>query len=164
MITCNTVVIFFVDKERSKHLRSDFFKTPGIDNDSKKDTNNVVESQRVTKKDNTTEMAINDKEEKSNEQENENQQVPEIVKPKNPENIEAVLEIGCTTKVSGRVLADCIIMDFAGHKEYYSTHQTFLTTNAIYLVVFKFDDDDPFADAVEETGLFISINLFLNYY
>lgn len=123
----------------------------------------MAEIQRVTKKDNTTEIAINDKEEKSNRQENENenQKVPEIVKPRNTENIEAVLEIGCTTKVSGRVLADCIIMDFAGHKEYYSTHQTFLTTNAIYLVVFKFDDDDPFADTLEETGLFISVNLFL---
>lgn len=108
-------------------------------------------------------MAINEKKENSNKQENENQIVPEIVKPKDTENIEAVLEIGCKTKVSGRVLADCIIMDFAGHKEYYSTHQTFLTTNAIYLVVFKFDEDNPFADTVEETGLFISVNLFLSY-
>ncbi|CAC5389060.1 unnamed protein product [Mytilus coruscus] len=139
------------DKEGSTHLRSDFFKAYGIHKDSKQDTNNSDESLLVTKKDDNTEMAVNDKEDKSNKQENEKQKVTEIVKPENTENIETLFEIGCKTTVSGGVFADCIIMDFAGHEEYYSTHQTFLTTNAIYMVVFKFDDDNPFADTVEET-------------
>ena len=30
--------------------------------------------------------------------------------------------------------ADCVIWDFAGQKEFYATHQTFLTNSAIYLL------------------------------
>jgi hypothetical protein len=32
------------------------------------------------------------------------------------------------------VFADCAIWDFAGQKEFYATHQTFLTNSAIYLL------------------------------
>lgn len=32
-------------------------------------------------------------------------------------------------------LADCGFWDFAGQKEFYATHQTFLSANAVYLLV-----------------------------
>lgn len=71
------------------------------------------------------------------------------------ENIDTVLEMGCKAKVPHREYADCIILDFAGHNEYYSTHQTFLTKNAIYLVVFSLNDKNTFREDVDETGLLI---------
>ncbi|CAC5399888.1 MYBPC1 [Mytilus coruscus] len=40
--------------------------------------------------------------------------------------------------------ADCGFWDFAGQKEFYATHQTFLSTNAIYLLVVDISKD--FAD------------------
>lgn len=38
-------------------------------------------------------------------------------------------------------LIECGIWDFAGQKEYYATHQTFLTPHAIYLLVADITDD-----------------------
>lgn len=38
-------------------------------------------------------------------------------------------------------LVECGIWDFAGQKEYYPTHQTFLTPHAIYLLVADITDD-----------------------
>lgn len=38
-------------------------------------------------------------------------------------------------------LIECGIWDFAGQKEYYATHQTFLTPYAIYLLVVDIEDD-----------------------
>ncbi|CAG2223807.1 LRRK2 [Mytilus edulis] len=37
--------------------------------------------------------------------------------------------------------ADCGFWDFAGQKEFYATHQTFLSTNAIYLLVVDMSKD-----------------------
>lgn len=37
--------------------------------------------------------------------------------------------------------ADCGFWDFAGQKEFYATHQTFLSTNAIYLLVVDISKD-----------------------
>lgn len=68
------------------------------------------------------------------------------------ETTETVLENGCKDKVSQREYADCIIMDFAGHNEYYLTHQSFLTKRAIYLVVFSLTENNPFTEDVDETG------------
>lgn len=127
---------YFVDKERSPQLGSKLYKTENLRED---------DYPEIT----------NDKEDTSNQKENDIQEVTKIVKSEDIENIETLFELGCKTKVSRGGFADCMIMDFAGHKEYYSTHQTFLTTNAIYLVVFKFDEDDPFDETVEETGSFI---------
>ena len=36
--------------------------------------------------------------------------------------------------------ADCGFWDFAGQKEFYATHQTFLSRNAIYLLVVDVSD------------------------
>lgn len=130
---------YFVDKERSPQLGSKLSKTENL------------------REDDNPEISVNDKEDNSNQQENDIQEVTKFVESEVNENIETLFELGCKTKVSKGGFADCIIMDFAGHKEYYSTHQTFLTTNAIYLVVFKFDEDDPFDETVEETGSFIII-------
>lgn len=69
-----------------------------------------------------------------------------------PNTIEAVLDNAGKAAVSRQQFADCIIMDFAGHREYYSTHQTFLTKNAIYLVVLSLKKEDLFAETYSETG------------
>lgn len=37
--------------------------------------------------------------------------------------------------------ADCGFWDFAGQKDFYATHQTFLSTNAIYLLVADISKD-----------------------
>jgi GTPase SAR1 family protein len=41
------------------------------------------------------------------------------------------------------VFADCAIWDFAGQKEFYATHQTFLTNSAIYLLTVTFLISSP---------------------
>lgn len=63
-----------------------------------------------------------------------------------------MLRKGLNAKVDNNKFADCIIMDFAGQKEYYSTHQTFLTRNAVYLVVFSLIEGDPFTEAGDDEG------------
>lgn len=74
--------------------------------------------------------------------------------------VETLLEKACKAKVSENEYADCIMMDFAGHKEYYSTHQTFLTKNAIYLVLLSLKDENPFDETVDEAGSLLSIANF----
>lgn len=59
--------------------------------------------------------------------------------------------------------ADCGFWDFAGQKEFYATHQTFLSSNAVYLLVV--DLSENFAekkcnDMIEETYDSIGGNLF----
>jgi GTPase SAR1 family protein len=39
------------------------------------------------------------------------------------------------------LLVDCSIWDFAGQKEFYATHQTFLTSSAIYLLTVDLSKD-----------------------
>lgn len=79
-------------------------------------------------------------------------------KPKNKtkeetETIDTLLQIGNKAKISDCELAECTFMDFAGQTEYYSTHQTFLTKNAIYLIVTTLkNEENPFADSVPEQG------------
>lgn len=58
------------------------------------------------------------------------------------DNLSRVLEKGLKTKISREEYADCVILDFAGHTEYYTTHQTFLTTNAVYLITASLHDSD----------------------
>lgn len=71
---------------------------------------------------------------------------------KEPDSIEAVLDNAGKATVSRQQYADCIIMDFAGHREYYSTHQTFLTKNAIYLVVLSLKKENLLSETYSETG------------
>lgn len=90
----------------------------------------------------------------------EHSDMPSIVDEKNitegrivePNTKEAVLETACKAKVSSTQCANCMIMDFAGHKEYYSTHQTFLTKNAIYLVLLSLKEEYISAKTSSETG------------
>ncbi|XP_076116774.1 uncharacterized protein LOC143084249 [Mytilus galloprovincialis] len=44
-------------------------------------------------------------------------------------------------KMKSEGLVECGIWDFAGQKDYYATHQTFFTPNAIYLLVADIEDD-----------------------
>lgn len=86
-----------------------------------------------------------------------------IIIEEGSENIETEINRGCKAKVSDRELADCIIMDFAGHKEYHSTHQTFLTRNAIYLVVLSLKQEDWFSENDDETGLLNEMTIFMGF-
>lgn len=56
------------------------------------------------------------------------------------DNLLSDLKTGLKTNVSDDEYADCVILDFAGHKEYYTTHQTFLTEKAVYLITTKLHD------------------------
>lgn len=157
----NWIYLLFIDIERSLHFTNYFDKTPGIvhvEEDTKQDTNVSNENVQVTTDDYYPVLSFASHEDISSTHEN----MVEYVENETTENIETVLEIGCNATVPDREFADCIIMDFAGHKEYHSTHQTFLTKNAIYLVAFKFNEDNPFADMVDETGLLLNIKLNLN--
>lgn len=44
-------------------------------------------------------------------------------------------------KMTSEGLVECGIWDFAGQKDYYATHQTFFTQDAIYLLVVDIKDD-----------------------
>ncbi|CAG2236291.1 unnamed protein product [Mytilus edulis] len=44
-------------------------------------------------------------------------------------------------EMSSNDMVECGLWDFAGQKEYYVTHQTFLTQNAIYLIVADLTED-----------------------
>lgn len=44
-------------------------------------------------------------------------------------------------KLTSEGLVECGIWDFAGQKDYYATHQTFFTPDAIYLLVVDIKDD-----------------------
>ncbi|CAG2237589.1 unnamed protein product [Mytilus edulis] len=44
-------------------------------------------------------------------------------------------------KMTSERLVECGIWDFAGQKDYYATHQTFLNPHAIYLLVTNISDD-----------------------
>ncbi|XP_063409161.1 uncharacterized protein LOC134692632 [Mytilus trossulus] len=46
-----------------------------------------------------------------------------------------------TEKTSSNLYALCDLWDFAGQKEFYATHQAFLTSTALYLVVADMKDD-----------------------
>ncbi|CAG2188078.1 unnamed protein product [Mytilus edulis] len=43
--------------------------------------------------------------------------------------------------LSSEEFADCAFWDFAGQKEFYATHQTFLSANAVYLLVVDISED-----------------------
>lgn len=53
----------------------------------------------------------------------------------------SVLSSTSTSDISTNNHALCGLWDFAGQKEFYATHQAFLTSNAIYLVVANIADD-----------------------
>ncbi|VDI26341.1 Hypothetical predicted protein [Mytilus galloprovincialis] len=47
----------------------------------------------------------------------------------------------CFLTDHGEEFADCRFWDFAGQKEFYATHQTFLSSNAVYLLVVDISED-----------------------
>ncbi|XP_076085394.1 uncharacterized protein LOC143056199 [Mytilus galloprovincialis] len=60
-------------------------------------------------------------------------------------------------KMTSERLVECGIWDFAGQKDYYATHQTFLNPHAIYVIVTNISEDisatvdDTNFDSIEET-------------
>ncbi|VDH98625.1 Hypothetical predicted protein [Mytilus galloprovincialis] len=75
----------------------------------------------------------------------------ESLKPKQEQNepllkmpddlMSHVFSTSPTSNSSSERYAVCALWDFAGQKEFYATHQAFLTSNAIYLVVADMDKD-----------------------
>ena len=55
-------------------------------------------------------------------------------------------------------LADCRFWDFAGQREYYATHQTFLSPNAIYLLTMSLKDIIPRISQLESCKRFDEID------
>lgn len=69
-------------------------------------------------------------------------EVTEEMKNKMIENFDQILlEVKKNDKTSSEDLVQCGLWDFAGQKDYYVTHQTFLTSNAIYLIVTDLKED-----------------------
>ncbi|VDH93861.1 Hypothetical predicted protein [Mytilus galloprovincialis] len=58
-------------------------------------------------------------------------------------------------------LVECGIWDFAGQKDYYATHQTFLNPHAIYLLVTNISDDIA---ATEDNTNFDSIEEYIDFW
>lgn len=61
------------------------------------------------------------------------------------------------TKMIQEGLIQCCIWDFAGEKDYYVTHQTFLTSNAIYIIVADVNKDIKTLDMIAQDKDFDSI-------
>ncbi|CAG2231770.1 unnamed protein product [Mytilus edulis] len=109
------------------------------------DISNVSKTKEGNSQKYVSEDIENGKEEENNESD-----TIKYIKPTETDDIDTVLRKGLNAKVDNNKFADCIIMDFAGQKEYYSTHQTFLTRNAVYLVVFSLIEGDPFTEAGDD--------------
>ncbi|CAC5421161.1 unnamed protein product [Mytilus coruscus] len=58
-----------------------------------------------------------------------------------PEDLMANVFTKSTAKTPRNLYALCELWDFAGQKEFYATHQAFLTSSAVYLVVADMKDD-----------------------
>lgn len=107
--------------------------------------------QNTTKENNPAKEASHELE-KDGKKESRYIKVTEFIEPAETDDIHTFLKKGLKAKVYDKSYADCMIMDFAGHKVYYSTHQTFLTRNAVYLIVFSLIKDDPFVKTGDEEG------------
>lgn len=102
--------------------------------------------------------------EKSREQQIKKPEVTPHIEAEETGDIKTALARALKAPFYDKTFADCTIMDFAGHKEYYSTHQTFLTPNAVYLVAFSFDENNPFDKTLDETGLLLFKSVFIDIY
>ncbi|XP_076086190.1 uncharacterized protein LOC143056899 isoform X2 [Mytilus galloprovincialis] len=58
-----------------------------------------------------------------------------------PQDLMAKVFTKSTAKTPRNLFALCELWDFAGQKEFYATHQAFLTSSAVYLVVADMKDD-----------------------
>ncbi|XP_063409500.1 uncharacterized protein LOC134692836 isoform X2 [Mytilus trossulus] len=64
-------------------------------------------------------------------------------------------------KMASESLVECGIWDFAGQKDYYATHQTFLNPHAIYLLVTNISDD---ISATDDDTNFDSIEEYIDFW
>lgn len=154
-----TYNFLFEDKQTSKELNNEFGITSRIDGNFQ-NTNVNTKNLGDTKNDNKPGMSVRAKVENSSKRQTTKLEANASNELEKNESIDTLLEDVLKAEVSDREYADCTMMDFAGHTEFYSTHQTFLTDNAIYLVVFNFNDENIFAEAVDETGLLIVMLTF----
>ncbi|XP_063410536.1 uncharacterized protein LOC134693628 [Mytilus trossulus] len=60
--------------------------------------------------------------------------------------------------------AECDFWDFAGQKDFYATHQTFLTMNAIYLLTIDLSSFETAQPVQQESGKFDDIGEYTNYW
>ncbi|CAG2247122.1 unnamed protein product [Mytilus edulis] len=97
---------------------------------------NIIEGNT---KDNENETIIDTEtigDSKENEDENKSSS---LVIPK--DLMSRVLSTTSTSNIPSRVYSLCGLWDFAGQREFYATHQAFLTSSAVYLVVANMFDD-----------------------
>ncbi|VDI58566.1 Hypothetical predicted protein, partial [Mytilus galloprovincialis] len=66
---------------------------------------------------------------------NKTSQITDIMKQQIIEKMNSILSDVRKHKKVDDELADCALWDFAGERDYYATHQTFLTKHAIYVIV-----------------------------
>ncbi|XP_076085436.1 uncharacterized protein LOC143056236 [Mytilus galloprovincialis] len=64
-------------------------------------------------------------------------------------------------KMTSESLVECGLWDFAGQKDYYATHQTFLNPHAIYLLVTNISEDIA---ATEDNTNFDSIEEYIDFW
>lgn len=77
-------------------------------------------------------------------------------------NLFRVFKKGLKTKISGDEYANCVILDFAGHKEYYTTHQTFMTKNAVYLITANLEKSKVFNNEDDEGKYTFNVYIKVN--
>ncbi|CAG2241724.1 unnamed protein product [Mytilus edulis] len=58
----------------------------------------------------------------------------------------------------------CGLWDFAGQKEFYATHQAFLTNSALYLVVADMKDDISKQDASQYSADFKNVGEYVDFW
>ncbi|CAG2243852.1 unnamed protein product [Mytilus edulis] len=81
---------------------------------------------------------VTDKKSSSNDNEKENMS-SSLVMPK--DLMSRVFQTTSTSNIPTNICAVCGLWDFAGQKEFYATHQAFLTGSALYLVVADITED-----------------------
>ncbi|XP_052063917.1 probable serine/threonine-protein kinase roco4 [Mytilus californianus] len=64
-------------------------------------------------------------------------------------------------RMTSESLVECGFWDFAGQKDYYATHQTFLNPHAIYLLVTNISEDIA---ATEDDKNFDSIEEYIDFW
>lgn len=108
---------------------------------AKVDTNKDKKSTETRNTGHRDEFLIKEINTKGNLAENKNIWKNESLPLVMPTDLMSHMLLQSTPTTSSNLYALCELWDFAGQKEFYATHQAFLTSNAVYLVVADMDDD-----------------------
>ncbi|VDI29220.1 Hypothetical predicted protein [Mytilus galloprovincialis] len=81
-----------------------------------------------------------------------------------PENLMSEVFSKSTVKTQRNLYALCELWDFAGQKEFYATHQAFLTSSAVYLVVADMENDIIKQDKSQFSADFQHIGDYIDFW